>query len=258
MLHPDQSTPDLPLRVGSSAEDLKLYGKLVQNQRSHPTCVAHALSVGLDLLVRRQYGLSTGRVRFSPAWVHCASARGGQDWSKGRGLGNAIDALNEELPCSEEAFPYADGPSGFAAWKTPGRIDSSQTLTRRFGLPAVRKLEPSEIAQIKTLLAAGWIVVVTTSLTKEFLGRGFNRYGLPLTPLVGQTRETMGHAWLLVGYDHVDGQRQWKYQGRFIALNSWGSGWPTNPIRGAGLCHIPFAMLLSEGIEAYALRMPHT
>ena len=78
-------------------------------------------------------------------------------------------------------------------------------------------------------------------------------------PLIGQQRRG-GHAWVLVGYDHVDGNNQWKYQGRFVALNSWGKGWPAKPMRQAGLCHIPFSMLLTEGIHdknapgAYAIR----
>jgi hypothetical protein len=58
----------------------------------------------------------------------------------------------------------------------------------------------------------------------------------------------------LAGYDHVDGSQQWKYQGRFFALNSWGKSWPQAPVHRPGLCSLPFAMLLTEGIEAFAMR----
>ncbi len=256
VLHPDQSTPDLPTRVGILADDLRLYGKILRHQGQYGTCVAHALSVGLDLLVRRQHMSRGRRVTFSPAWLHCTSAATGQTWEDGRSLKNAIETLRVQLPCSEDAFPYQRGPVDFSAFRTASREAECRVMTHRFGLPVIRKVAPTEIAQIKALLAAGWLVVVTTSLTQEFMGRGLRRYGLPLSPLIGQTRSKWGHAWLLVGYDHVDGQSQWKYQGRFIALNSWGSGWPAVPTRCAGLCHLPFAMFLSEGIEAYALRLP--
>ena len=61
----------------------------------------------------------------------------------------------------------------------------------------------------------------------------------------------MGHAWLLTGYDHVDGNQRWKYQGRFIALNAWN----IQRTLGKGIVTLPFAMLLTEGIEAFAIRL---
>ena len=80
------------------------------------------------------------------------------------------------------------------------------------------------------------------------------RYGLPLCPLPNTPRGNDGHAWVLFGYDHVDGNSQWKYQGRFLTLNSWGHNWPMISPHGPGVCSLPFAFLLTEGIEAFAIR----
>ena len=132
--------------------------------------------------------------------------------------------------------------------------DGSEALTNVFGCPLIREVDPTDIAKLKTLVAAGWAVVVSTSLTGEMLGPGFSEHGLAVAPLRGQPRWPEGHAWLLVGYDHVDGSKHWKYQGHFLALNSWGLAFPRKAKDTPGLCRIPFATLLTEGLEAYALR----
>jgi hypothetical protein len=131
---------------------------------------------------------------------------------------------------------------------------SSQQLTDLYGTPQVRELDCTDVSLIKAYLAAGWVVVATTMLTAEFCGHGFREYGLPLCPLKGQEHLPSGHAWLLTGYEHADGNFNWKYQGRFLALNSWGRGFPRKPGLGAGVCSLPFAMFLTEGLEAFALR----
>jgi hypothetical protein len=99
------------------------------------------------------------------------------------------------------------------------------------------------------------VVVLATTLTEAFRDNGLEYFGLPLVPISGQQRLEHGHAWLLVGYDHLDGNDKWKYQGHFIALNSWGPSAHKEHYCGAGVCSIPFAMLLTEGIEAFALHL---
>jgi hypothetical protein len=257
ILHPLHSTPDLPLRVGGEVPDFTTYRKRLRNQGSFMTCCSHAVSVGLDLLIQRQFG---GISTLSPAWLHC---RTGTTVDSGRNLSHMVDALRERLPCAEDALPYEPTLRLYrqaghipSHWETPAIQKSSGTLTQRYGLPQIRHLAPDDISAMKTYLAAGWIVIVSTFLTDEFYRhRALNELGLPLTPLYGQHRRSdFGHVWLLVGYDHVDGNQQWKYQGRFYALNSWGEGWPCAPVHGPGLCSLPFAMLLTEGIEAFAIR----
>ena len=254
LLHPREATPDLPLRVGLQADDLRFYSRVVRDQGQHPTCVAHALATGLTVAAHRAGFSAPLRHPFSPSWIHCDSAQG-RPWSEGRHLSDALLSVRHVLPCTEGAFPYPDRHEGYR-WRTQSRGAEANNLTSALGLPRVRKVAPTEIAEIKTLLVAGWVIVVTAHFPSRWRRPALNRYGLPLLPLEGDQREGAGHAWLLVGYDHVDGNQQWKYQGRFWCLNSWGNAWPSASIWGPGLCSLPFSFLLTEGIEAYALRWP--
>lgn len=258
ILHPRHCTPDLPVRIGLDKKTHELCKKLWRDQGPLGTCVSFAVAVALDLLVRRCCKGKTN-VRFSPAWLHCMSARAGDTGATGRSLENVIDAVANRLPCSEQEYSYdplrlADWIYSDSEWETANMVKSSRALTEQFGRPEIRKMDVQDISAIKAHLAAGWLVVVSTSITEEFWKYGIlsNRYGLTLAPLKGQRREQKGHAWLLTGYDHVDGNAKWKYQGRFLTLNSW----KIDRTLGQGVVTLPFAMLLTEGIEAYALRFP--
>jgi hypothetical protein len=253
ILPPQEATPDLPLRVGRSSKDVNGFENVIRDQGQAPTCAAHCLSVALDLLVQRKEG-SRRVPRFSPAWIHFAS---GTNLRDGRHLRDVVDTVRERLPCEEWAFRYDPAAWGSwqPGWETAAMHQSSQQLTGRFGRPQFVAVPPADVCRIKTYLAAGWLVLLTTSLTDEMLSDGFQDYGLMLGPVVGQSRKPEGHAWLLAGYEHADGHQQWRYQGRFVALNSWGFGHPTNPAFGHGVCTIPFATLLTEGLEAFAVRL---
>ncbi len=224
------STPDLPLRVGAEEKDLARFELHVLDQGPNPTCVAHAVCTALDIL-RKRKPRQRDHQFFAPADLHM---RCGSSWSTGRKLSAVIDELRKGLPASQ----------------TPKSRPN-------YGSPTVRDLSVRDIPRLKAHLAAGWVVVITTYLPEEtYRSNAFREFGEPLRPLPGQQRRTSGHAWALVGYEHVDGNQQWKYQGRFIALNSWGPGFPDRPRLRPGLVSLPFSFVYSEGIEAYALRLP--
>ena len=252
LLSPREATPDLPLRVGIRVDDLKLYELLVRNQGTHVTCAAHAVATALNLAAHRAGKGRKLKGAFSPSWIHYASAKSSQTWSDGRTLKSSVRSIAHKLPCRESAFPYP-APGESDTWRTAARDADSRELTHQLGLPEIQSVSVSDISHIKTLLAAGWLVVVSAGFPKCWQKIDLNQYGLPKLPLEGDEYES-GHAWLLVGYDHVDGNQQWKYQGRFWSLNSWGKEWPVNRIWGAGLCSLPFSYVLNCGIEAYALR----
>jgi hypothetical protein len=109
---------------------------------------------------------------------------------------------------------------------------------------------------MKTLLAAGWVIVTGAAFQKKWnTGANFLDYGTPLSPLPGDMRDG-GHAWLLVGYDHVDGNNQWKYQGRFYCLSSWGPSFPRKQTHGPAIFTLPFSFFLTEGYRqgGFAIR----
>lgn len=250
LLPPRESTPDLPLRVGREADSLPLYQQVHRDQRSLGTCAAHAVCMGLDLLAAR----NGERVQFSPSWLHCCSGREGH---MGRTLSSVIDAVSRRLPCEEREYPYEPQKlqhwkKQHGEWQTAAMIKSSNVLSARLGIPIIKKLERRNISSIKAHLASGWLVIAATAVTNEMF-EGYSKFGHVLAPIKGQTRAD-GHAWLLVGYDHIDGNDKWKYQGHFLVLNSWKDSKESSPL-GRGVCTLPFVTLLTNGIEVFAIRL---
>ena len=202
ILHPSQATPDLPIRVGASKADRMFFERNVLNQGVHKTCVAHATCAALNILARKQFGAKASRQKFSPAWLHWALDRDGLGWNNGRRVAWIPEVISQELPCSEETFPYRNGPSEIKdSWKNFRRNESSQNAFAKFGRVICESIEPDNIAEMKKFLAAGWILVASTSYLRSMRGSSLDTLGLPLAPFIGEHREKLGHAWTIVGYD---------------------------------------------------------
>jgi hypothetical protein len=151
---------------------------VIRDQGRLGTCIAHALATGLDLLAER---VSSMREQFSPLWIHRAAG-----FSPGGGgtLSAAVDAIRGTLPCSERVFWYP-APShqklfASSTWEPEnvGQRSNREQLMARLGSPQVEAVRPHDIARIKARLAAGWVVVVSTRLTDEFLNHGLRQIGL--------------------------------------------------------------------------------
>jgi hypothetical protein len=255
LLSPDQATPDLPLRVGMREKDLDIYVDSAIDQGAHGTCLACATAMGLNVAGHRVGKLEDVQGGFSAAWIHCDSATGGQTWTNGRDLPAARDSLRCGLPCSAEAFPYRPVAAG-EEWKTEARINDAARIERSVGQPMIVDIDCHDIAYMKTLLASGWVIVTGAAFQAKWRTiANFQDYGTPLSPLPGDTRDG-GHAWLLVGYDHVDGNDKWKYQGRFYCLNSWGPSYPRKQTHGPAIFTLPFSFFLTEGYRqgGFAIR----
>lgn len=251
------ATPELPLRCGAEPPALRIYRDRVFHQGNYGTCLAFATSTALAVALHRagKGGLLPAE-GFSVSWLDYDADELGSGWGAGRIPASAARSLRRSLPCSERAFPYALGHTASAAtWKTQARQDESEALNSRIGAPKMLDVELRDISRLKTLLAAGWVIVFGIAWPEIWNGNPrFNAYGLPPTPLRG-TKFDGGHAMVMVGYDHVDGNNQWKYQGRFYCLNSWGAGWPASQAWGPGLCSLPFSLFLTQGLPgAFAVR----
>ena len=257
LLSLDFATPELPLHCGVTRADLAIYRRFVFDQNPHPTCVASATATALAVAgARAGKGHSLPRGGFSVSWIHHASDELNAGWSAGRKVESARHCLHASLPCSERAFPYVAGPTETAAsWRSVSRVSDADAVTCCLGMPRVMDVDLSDIAEVKTLLAAGWVVVFGLAWPTSWTGHSrFNLYGMPATPL-SQIPYDQGHAMVLVGYDHVDGNNQWKYQGRFYCLNSWSTRWPDAQACGPGICSLPFALFLTQGLPgAFAVR----
>ncbi len=243
VLDPATATPDLPPRVEPTQKEI---GSALRDQRDRPCCVSHALASALDIAARR--ARRGWRGRFSAMWIHGCS---GQEWSSDRSLEHAVGLLRRRLPPEEREYPDEKfgGPNPL-----PMEFATARAAEQNLGLPEVLVLPVHDIARTKALLAMGWVVVAATRESADSLwGSAVYRLGLLASPLPSDQLDR-GHAWCLVGYDHVDGSERWKYQGRFLALNSWGKRFAYESPYGRGVGSFPFSHLVNHGIHAFGIR----
>ena len=292
-LSPRHSTPDLPSSVGTEQKHLETYRQIVQRRSDSglPTCVSLAICMALELSARRNLLHCLDIPHFSAGWLHCKT---GPIHAK-RSLSDCLATLRSFVIPSEESFPHStledgrvsterleyaqsyaskdrlwthlpmedvvyqfdrSGDPDFSAMaeggQPHGRVRRSHSR-----IPLVQKLEVTEIGTIKSYLAAGWCVVVTTRISEGFdaqLRDSFcGQHGLPMLPIWGGPA-VGAYAWCLVGYDHVDRDPSLNYQGRFVALHSWGAARTRLSPYGPGTISLPFSFVALEGIEAVAVR----
>ena len=125
-----------------------------------------------------------------------------------------------------------------------------------FGKITVQAVNPQRIDLMKAYLAAGWVIVCGTAVTTLMTENSFFlESGLAVRPPKGFQREGTGHAWVLTGYRTVDSHEKTAYQGRFTAINSWGTDVFQKSPFGPGTVSLPFGFVYSEGFEAYAIRL---
>jgi hypothetical protein len=191
----------------------------------------------------------------SAAWLHLST---GDARPEGRDLTTLIERAERDLPCAEEVLPYAELEEGrvstFADLDEEARTNS-RSITEEFGIPECIRVPPDDIAMMKTLLAAGWVMLLATTVDEHFQRDAPMALGLPLLPLPG-ARRIGGHAWCVLGYEHTDGALNWKYQGHFVALNSWGLLAHHESPYGPGTISLPFSYVWQHALEAFALRFP--
>ncbi|HBH51727.1 MAG TPA: hypothetical protein DDY91_07535 [Planctomycetaceae bacterium] len=245
------ATPDLPVRVGTTRDDIRLCNMFLRNQGSFPSCVANAVVTAFEMAIGRSFAKPYPIKGLSVSALHIQATYGRIE--EGTSLAHAIDTFEEHgLPyeCFMESVDmetlakrYLYQPDLF---NKPHKFPASNL--------EIDRLDVYDIARLKARIAHGWTVVLTTKLTEAMMAGGFEDYGLLLTPFREDKIEAEGHAWAIVGYDHIDGNSSWKYQGHFLALNSWGAAHPTFPTLCPGICRLPFALVYAAGLEAYAIR----
>ena len=250
LVSPLHSTPDLPPRVRPKLSMLQevLHGR---DQGELPTCGSFATVFALEV-ASRNAALRT--FRLSPAWLHLSSGAREEH----RTLQRLLEVVSDTLPCREGSAPYAELLSGELGDRNQfgARVgEDSRTVNESWGPPRIRTLDRENISLMKTLLAAGWVLIAATRITENFFRRPFAMsHGLALQPLLGEA-PAGGHGWCIVGYDHVDGgASHWKYQGRFIALSSWGTNEHPNSPYVPGIVSLPFSFVLQEAFEVVAIR----
>lgn len=264
ILPPSAATPDLPLRSGYRKVDQAIYRNALRDQGKLGTCVAQAVASALEIAGSRARPRKWKPAhRFSAAWLHTSTGSSRRD---GRSLGSIARFVDRGQLCSDALFAYPEHPGKLQQWAADHWVPDSGAVAKDhtqladyWGEVEVRNLQPADteldVAKVKAHLAAGWVVVVAASLPQVvYDSPGLNVFGSVVNAPLGSLRHAQGHAWTLIGYDHIDGNVQWKYQGHFLAMTSWGSNFPAKQPLGPGIVAVPFSFFLSEGYEAWAFR----
>lgn len=266
ILPPSAATPDLPIRVGGQPADYAIYRNVVRDQGQLGACAANSIASALDIagLRARPRSRITAANRVSAAWLHAKTGASRRD---GRRLGAVAKFVDDEYLCAHELFPYPTHRAELQRWADDGWLPTDESVVADhvrlmdcWGKVEVRNLQRSgselDVPKLKAHLAAGWVAVVAASHPVSVnKSPGLNTYGAVVTPPLGAARHAEGgHAWTVVGYDHIDGDARWKYQGHFLAMTSWGESFPVEQPFGPGIVALPFSYFLSEGFETWAFR----
>lgn len=198
----------LPVSVDLS-DDMPAPG----HQGNQQSCVAWAVAYALKSQQERiergwplsgPTGLHLDHV-FSPSFVY-NQINGGTD--QGSNFGDAFRVLITQGAAPLSAMPYTSSP--FAPVSGAAKAAASD-----FRIETFRRLDASNVAELKTQLAAGFPVVIAGRMYQQFTNLGPGQiWSQASGPIVGR------HAMALVGYDDT--------KGAFKVINSWGTEWGSN------------------------------
>jgi C1A family cysteine protease len=151
------------------------------------------------------------------------------DIDSGVQIRDVIKVLAKEGAPSETQWPYDIAKF---AQKPPARAFSDAVLDHSFGYYRLAR----DLDQMKCCLASGHPFVFGFTAYASFESQQVAQTGVVQLP---SRQESMfsGHAAMAAGYD--DGQQ------RFIARNSWGTGWGMS-----GYFTMPYAYLLESGLSS--------
>ena len=174
----------------------------VGNQGMQQSCVAWAIAYALK---GYQEKLESGQqMKFSPSFIYNQINNGLNAPTQ---VTDALNVLSQQGVC-----PYDDMPYDQNDWVTkPSQQASSDA--KKFRIDYWRKINHTDIKEVKAHLAAGYPVVIGAYVSNEFINNGKEIWKDP------GTREG-GHCMLLVGYDDA--------KNAFKVMNSWGTEWGDN------------------------------
>jgi hypothetical protein len=181
------------------------------DQGKQNSCTAWAVAFAVkSFQEKRELGWDfNDKHLFSPAFVY-NQINGGQD--RGAFLKDAISVVLSEGVVPLSLMPYQDG--NYTAQPT----ETLKKTASYFKGLSYRRLDETDVLQIKSFLASGEPVVLSVQTYKNFLPKGMVRSGNVYKEKVGGFLG--GHAIVAVGYD--DDKNAIKI------LNSWGKGWGEN------------------------------
>jgi hypothetical protein len=207
--------PVLPRKV-----DLRPLLTPVEDQGTLATCAANAVAGAYEYLLRRHRGEDAHDVSRLFVYYNARRRAGTERRDSGITIGQAIESVEEEGICSEQAWPYDEAcvhrrpPPAAYAEATDFLTEESQVV-------------PTDLEAWRGALAEGLPIIFGLKLFESF-DRHARRGLIPLPDPEETAREEHGaHAMLCVGYSDWDRV--------FIVRNSWGADWGDD-----GYCYLPY------------------
>ncbi len=239
----DATSFDLPTSLPASVEPaFKLPAPQSQGVRN--TCVAFTLAAACQMLSRDPTPLSAQFLYWA------AKARDGIPGDVGTNPETAVIALQSTGICTATAWPYRPSPRDDRnpGHGPPPELALAEAPLRR--LQSYRKLPATSLPLIKAALAEGHPVLIGLPIWEHWQGAWQGRHlGRLRGPLPGERRGG-GHALCALGYRDDPAAPGGGY---LIVRNSWGAEWGLANPDGPGLAHVPYRLILEQGLAALAL-----
>jgi C1A family cysteine protease len=187
--------------------DLRANCSAIENQGNLGSCTGNAIASLIEYLCRR----AKKNTEVSRLFIYYQERvyEGTVNYDSGAYIRDGIKAVNKVGAPLESLWPYDARKFAYR----PSQAAYTNAATRK----AVAYQRCADFAAVKAALAQGYPVVVGFDVYESFETDNVARTGM--MPYPNKAREQLlgGHAVTLVGYN--DSTQ------RFIARNSWGTGW---------------------------------
>jgi C1A family cysteine protease len=192
---------------GKSSIDLRHYCSPVENQGNLGSCTGHAVSSAMEVILKRENRLTEISRLF--IYYQARLLEGTVRYDAGAYLRDCIKACNKI------------GAPAESLWKYDQRLYRNNPTAKAYTDASKRRVikyeRCADFTAVKNAIAGGNPVVAGFMVYSSFMTKSVSKTGMMPYPNIRSERSLGGHAVCLVGFDDATG--------RFIAKNSWGTGW---------------------------------
>jgi C1A family cysteine protease len=202
--------------------------KRVYDQGQLGSCTANAIAAAIEFDLMKQRATKV----FTPSRLFIYYGERAIEHTlrsdSGAQIRDGIKTINKVGAPPEALWPYSDANPGPFEERPPAKVYTEAAKHQAVSYQRVARA----LGQMKGCLAAGYPFVLGFSVYESFESDAVARTGDAPMPAGGE-KQLGGHAVLAVGYDDASQ--------RFLARNSWGTGWGKR-----GYFTLPYAYLLDE------------
>ena len=211
----------------SKLVDLRPYCSPVEDQGNLGSCTGHAVSSAMEVILKRQNRLTEISRLF--IYYQARLIEGTVQYDNGAYIRDCIKATNKIGASAERLWQY-----DIRKYRTnPTPLAYSDASKRK----VVSYERCADFTAVKTALSNNNPVVVGFLVYSSFMTKTVAKTGVMPYPNTRSERVLGGHAVCLVGYDDT--------KQRFIAKNSWGTGWGDR-----GYFYMPYDVIKNTSMSA--------